>query len=551
MRLDRQLEAGGHLPLTSYWAGVDQLQRFYAHPTADMLLACIGRGGCKSHTSTKIGLNETLCGTWNVPAGERHFFAYVSVSKDEASQRIRLIESYLRVLGVPFTTEGDTIRLTDLPLGFKVFAATIAAVSGFRCIGYVIDEACKHQIKGKSPLEELVASLNAMCVTHTANRPKKILISSPMGKSDWFYLRWVAGNSEHTVCLHAATWEANPSISYEATLLAEPDPRYHSREYGAIARDDIEESSFFLGALDNSIDVGRIGPPPYCAGRIYTAAIDSASTARGDRWGYAIVTSEPGALDPVTAERNQRRVTTVHESDSWVPDEQTPSNLLRRFKREILSRYDNPTRVIADQDSFSALRELARGVGLSLVKIERFRTVRMAMLEGTLRLPDSPALIAEFRSITSVITETGQESIRQPRTPHRGHCDAATAAVLGCSEAMLKPPHLPAGRMTRLEQLERKRSHQLLGSIFGWAPAPAMENAGRQNDLALLLRAEAPELSARRANEVAYLLMSPSAEVYIGNKVYREPERRRALRLAFLEPTTRAPALEEIRKLAA
>lgn len=477
MRLDARLAEADYHPFPEFWR--DTFRRLYEHPTATAAVNSVGRGGGKSFGGVKFSLNEVLFGGWKIPAGERHFWAFVSTTKDEADQRLRLIESMLRALGVEFDTDGDEIKLRDLPLGWRVFAGTIAAASGFRCVGYVVDEAAKLKIAGKNPLEEIVISLNAMCVTHATNRAKRILISSPVGRESYFYKRWEAGDNEQQITSHAATWEANPSISYEATLLAEPDPRYHSREYAAIATDSIGDESFFGDLINVCVDVGRKGPEPYIPGRMWHVAIDHASKARGDRWGYAVVTSEPGPLDEATQERAQRRLTVVHEADSWVPDEQTPSNLLRRLKREVLSRYDHHTRIAADQDSFTSLRELGRSVGLTLFevpwvggasklsKLERYRLVRTAMQEGALRLPDHAGLLSELREIKTALTETGAETIRTPRTPHRGHCDAATACVLACSNGILMTPHLPPARMSVWESVQRTRNMRNTAGMIG------------------------------------------------------------------------------------
>lgn len=483
--LDAQLAAAGHHPLTTWWRA--ELPEFYKS-SADTLVAMVGRGGAKSHTSAKLSLNEVLFGGWKVPPGELHFWAFVSASKDEADQRLRLLESFLRTLAVPFKTDGDTIQLAELPLGWRVFAGTIAAASGFRCIGYSVDEAAKLQIKGKNPLEEIVTSLNAMTVTHAAQRPKRILISSPQSKLDYFYKRWDAGSNAQQVALHAPTWIANPSVSREATLLAEPDPRYHAREYAAIPT-DIEEESFFGDAVDNAIDVGRSGPQLYLPGRNYTAAIDQAF--KNDWFGYAVVTSEPGPVDQTTQERTHRRVTVVQEANSWKPERLAPSRLLLRLRTDVLSRFDDWTRVLADQDSIAPLTELAKGVGLKLIevpwtgsgessKLERFRSVRLAMLEGALRIPDNAKLIAEFRAIQSVITEAGNETIRQPRTLNSGHCDAATAAVLACSEAILKPVHLPVNAMTAWERVQRQRALNNLAGLFGGVPGSMLSGEERE-----------------------------------------------------------------------
>ena len=52
---DERLVRAGHHPLTDVW--LEQLTRFYAHSTATTLVAQVGRGGVKSHTSAKVALS--------------------------------------------------------------------------------------------------------------------------------------------------------------------------------------------------------------------------------------------------------------------------------------------------------------------------------------------------------------------------------------------------------------------------------------------------------------------------------------------------------------
>ena len=78
--LDAALVRKGHHALTPWWKA--QLARYYQHSTARTLVARVGRGGAKSHTSVKTSINEVLYGDWKVPPGEVHFWAYVSISKE-------------------------------------------------------------------------------------------------------------------------------------------------------------------------------------------------------------------------------------------------------------------------------------------------------------------------------------------------------------------------------------------------------------------------------------------------------------------------------------
>ncbi|MGE5789215.1 MAG: hypothetical protein ACM3ZE_31790 [Myxococcales bacterium] len=235
--IDARLAKAAIPPLTDWWR--ETLARWYRHPTALSLVARVGRGGCKSHTATKVALTETLLGQWQIPPGERHYFAIVSVNRSEAMQRLRLLEAMLRALGVGFERSGDEIALVDKPLGFKVFACNVGAVSGFRCIGFICDELAKWSADDAAadPAVEVIASLGAMCVTHPNAR--KLLVSSPLSTVDEHCRRHDMGDTNDQLVAFAPTWVANPSVTEEQTHRIEPDLRVWSREYAAIPSSEL------------------------------------------------------------------------------------------------------------------------------------------------------------------------------------------------------------------------------------------------------------------------------------------------------------------------
>lgn len=233
-QLDAKLVAAGHYPLTPWWA--ETLRGWYQHPSARTLVARVGRGGTKSHVSAKVALNEALFGSWSVPPGERHFFAFASATKDEASQRLALLESFLTALGIGYERKGDTLLLASRPTGFRVFAADVAAASGYRCIGYAADELSKW-ISGSefsNPAIEVITSMDSMCVTH-GDRVRRLLVSSPFSIIDHHAERFALGNTDYQLTAHAPTWIANPSVTEEQTRkLARHNERLWRREYAAI-----------------------------------------------------------------------------------------------------------------------------------------------------------------------------------------------------------------------------------------------------------------------------------------------------------------------------
>ena len=65
--------------------------------------------------------------------------AFLSTTRDEASQRLRTIRAILDALGVKYRPVDGGVELADRPIVFKVYTASIAGVSGFTCICAVCD----------------------------------------------------------------------------------------------------------------------------------------------------------------------------------------------------------------------------------------------------------------------------------------------------------------------------------------------------------------------------------------------------------------------------
>lgn len=290
LALDRDLVAAGHHPLTPWWRA--ELKRFYEHPTARTLVARVGRGGAKSHTAAKVSLNEVIHGDFVIPPGEVHFWAYVSTTKDEAAQRLRLIERFLIDLDLSNERTGDQIILTDESRGWRVMAADIGATSGFRGIGYSVDEAAKIAFdeKAVSPCGEIVTSLNAVCVTHRNTR--SLLISSPMGKIDYHADRMKLGDTAEQLTATAASWVANEEGISEAECRAkEGDPRKFAREFGAIPQDAVL-AAFDAEAIESSIGLVPVATKPYGL----VGVIDASGAKGRDAWTFGVCGWYPDPL---------------------------------------------------------------------------------------------------------------------------------------------------------------------------------------------------------------------------------------------------------------
>jgi hypothetical protein len=261
---------------------MEHLERLYSHPSARTLVARVGRGGTKSHVSTKVSLNEVLFGDWKIPPGEVHFWACASINKDEAAQRLQLIERFLLDLGEEYDRDGDAIVLPSRRLGWRVFACQIGAVSGFRCIGFTADELTKWRSADRlaNPAGEVCASLNAMTVTHP--RARRLLVSSPLGMVDYHYKRFALGDTEQQLTCSAPTWVANPSVTEEQTHELEPDERVWAREYAAIP----QAGALAVFEPDAVARAFQALPSPAVGGR--RVGIIDASSGKSDTWSWAV-----------------------------------------------------------------------------------------------------------------------------------------------------------------------------------------------------------------------------------------------------------------------
>lgn len=472
LALDARLVRAGHHPLTDRWRST--LEAFYGHPTAKALVAQVGRGGAKSHTAVKVALNEALNGDWDVPPGELHYFAFVSASKEEANQRLLLIQSFLNALGLPHETAGDTVHLQGKRVGFRVFAQSVAAVSGFRCIGFCADECAKWRsaTTAKNPASEVVTSMAAMTITHPDARA--LLISSPWSTQTYHYRRVQQGDTSQQLVIIAPSWIANPAGISERAAREKSDSEAHfRREYLAVASATLEDGFFSEETIARCIDNGRSHIGIAVPGSRYFCAVDPAFSAKGDLFGCAVVTSEQGALDPLYQTR-AGRITRAVEVHGWrATGEATP--MIHKLKSDVLSRYEIG-KVYSDRFEGFSFRDLARAHGVNVevfasegedtTTVSRYKSVRTAMMDAAFRIPDDERLINEFRAVSSELSASGNELIRLPKLEDGSHCDRVSALILAGSIALSKPAHLPERRMSNWEQNERAANQRRFIAAF-------------------------------------------------------------------------------------
>ncbi len=394
--LDARLVAAGHHPLTPWWQ--KQLKRFYGHRTAKNFAARVGRGGCKSHTSVKVGLNELLNGDWQIPPGEVHYWCQVSENKTEAAERLRLYASFFEALGIEHHAQGDAIIIPGIRRGVRVLACQIGAVSGFRCFGYCADEAAKWENSDHSanPAQEVCASLDAMTVTHPGART--LVISSPWGLTDYHYQLIEKGDTRDQVVAIAPSWVANPTLTEEGCFSkARGDKRIFEREYRAVPGGTISQA---LDAAD--VEAAFKVPAPMHRGAAF-CAID-ASSMKGDEFGLILGFESGGVI----------RVDEIDAYDDAYFSRHTFEQLVEDISNR--AKLVGATTICGDQREAAGLDALFRQNGITFVptawtqanKEQAFTLLRRLMADHRLSIVKHAGMRKEMLECKAVLTPSGR-----------------------------------------------------------------------------------------------------------------------------------------------
>jgi hypothetical protein len=281
--MEDALTSAGFPAMSPWWRA--EVTRFYATARRQLVLR-VGRRGGKSSTLCRIAVLEALFGEHTIPPGDVGVAAFVSISRDEAGQRLRTIKAILDALHVRYRPIEHGVELEERQIAFKTYVATIAGVSGFTCICAVADEVSKWRDadSGANPATEVLASFRPTMATQPNAR--MFLSSSPLGPDDAHAVAFDEGETSFQCVAYAPTWEAHPAVTAEATHDLEPDDRKWRREYLAIPQ------ASALAALDHDQvvrAVGKVLPDSYlpCAPIVLidpTAGSSDAYTFAAARW---------------------------------------------------------------------------------------------------------------------------------------------------------------------------------------------------------------------------------------------------------------------------
>lgn len=449
--LDRALVAAG-FPATSGWWRA-KIERFFRSGRRRWVLR-VGRRGGKSSTLARLAVAWVLWGAWAIPPGDVGVVPIVSVDRTEAAGRIRTIQAILEAIGIDYGLRGQEIDVPERRAMFRVTTCNLTATVGFTSIMLWADEMAKWQSGDDhaNPAKQVMASLRPTKIT--VPNAFEVDVSAPWGMDDYHAELFAEGDTDHQIVDHAATWEAHPELTEELTHAEEPDLNEWSRAYAAIPSTVVTGDWFGVG-LDMALSQPRVVEPilPWVR---YTVAIDPAFAK--DHFGWAVLSSRaPPTLSPT---ERPRRLTRVHAAGEWVIGDQKPLQLAERLRDEVCRPYGilrdwgngELSQVITDQYEGFSFTELARQAGVLLQvvpwtggggetsQVTRFRSVRLAMLEGTFLLSDDDALIAQLRAVKCKTLPSGNESIVLPRNQAGGHFDRIAALVLGASEVMTRAP---------------------------------------------------------------------------------------------------------------
>lgn len=219
-------------PMSPFWR--ETFGRFLSSTTRQLVLR-VGRRGGKSSSLCRFAVAFALAyDPAAIPPGDVGVVAFVSVNKDEATQRLRTIKAILDALSVSYRPIDGGIELASRPIIFKCYAATVGSLSGFTSILVVADEVAKWRNSDNSanPASEVLASVRPTLASQPASRI--VLSSSAMGTEDEHAASFDRGDTEFQTVAFAESWKANPTLTEAETRKLEPDASTWAREYACI-----------------------------------------------------------------------------------------------------------------------------------------------------------------------------------------------------------------------------------------------------------------------------------------------------------------------------
>ena len=379
----------------------------------------VGRRGGKSSSICRVAIYECTEGEHEIPAGDTGVFAIISALLPQAKDRIKTLVALCKALDIPHKATQTEIKFDWRNTEIRCFAATKEAVVSFTSIGAICDEeALWRDEEGTNPAAEILENLRPTMATMP--NAKLWHISAPWSTLDVHYAAFERGLQPDQICFYAPTWEANPTITEEASHELEPDEQTWERQYKAIPA-AADETKFFNAAL---IDQAR---------KVYLQTPEADVKAGGDlafRKDSAAVCVVSGSTDWARLEFER----------SWTPQKGQPlrpSEVIGDIVRAATQA--GADALCADLHYIESVREETDALDVELVEFptdperigKAYVKLRVMFARGKVDLSRaSDKFIAQLKETTVVFTQTGMH-VKNPRSKALGHGDIVSAFVAG------------------------------------------------------------------------------------------------------------------------
>jgi hypothetical protein len=454
--LERRLVAAGFPAMSPWWR--DTVEGFYASGRRQLVLR-VGRRGGKSSSLCRVAVLEALYGEHRIPPGDLGVVAIVSVSRDEAVQRLRTVKAILDVLRVKYRPIDGGIELEGRPVAFKVYTASIAGVSGPTAIAAICDEVAKWRDAdtGANPATEVLASLRPTMATQPNARI--FLSSSPLGRLDAHAHAFDVGDDAFQLVAFAETWVANPSVTEAETHALEPNEDRWRREYAAIPMEG-DEASLLSAALLDRAQRNELGDVPREPGVTYVAAQDPGFTR--NPWTFVV------AGKRWVAGRIKRSIVVAREWRGTADKPIDPAWVLGQIAP--ICRQYGVSVVESDQYERFGLQSIASrpeiGIGVRVLehgaveRLARYEAMVTMFSDGEVELPANGQLRADLLAVKQKLTPNGF-TIHLPETGDGRHADYAPSVSLALARCRIDPTVTRAARLTPEEEEQRRFDEEL------------------------------------------------------------------------------------------
>lgn len=231
--LDKVLVEHGFIETPPVWWEI--IERFERSQKRRLVI----RKGRRVGASTMIAPRQVVCEAlwgehYHTPGTPALVYAFLSVTKEEAANRLTGIKAILDVLDIDYSSRGSEIELHDFPALFKVVPANYRRAVGETVAFCWCDELTRwiDDKLSKNPASEVVQSIAP--ALGTLVNAKMWLVSSALGHEDYHAQQYSLGETAGQCTAFGATWDLNPTLSEEETKTLEPDEKIWLREYAAV-----------------------------------------------------------------------------------------------------------------------------------------------------------------------------------------------------------------------------------------------------------------------------------------------------------------------------